>query len=306
MAAALTPMLNTTTATAATATTTTATATTTAATSAHSRRLRLFASVETVACFSAGCVSCAYKLVVEPSLASAPGANYYPNQRPEQCLRERWRAVAASGGKYPVSSSAFVGCGVYAGHSVASAHELGRGTIYGQSAPVDDGRNAGDGGAAAAAAARGGDVGGGSDAALSKKARKKKRKRERQEAASCRGASGSGARAGGLRVLTIGDGDLSFSLSLIRAMAQSKSGMGLVGSALVATTHLSRAELDAAYGADRMSQVGDEDYAATPSHCDTTNPPSHHPTNLYPTNPTPPIPPIPPTPPTSLPLGPPI
>ena len=60
-------------------------------------------------------------------------------------------------------------------------------------------------------------------------------------------------------MLTIGDGDLSFSLALMRAMAQSKSGpFDHVDSALVATTHLSRAELDAAYGADRMSEVSEQ------------------------------------------------
>ena len=49
----------------------------------------------------------------------------------------------------------------------------------------------------------------------------------------------------GMRVLTVGDGDLSFSLAVARMRVDR----------LVATTHLSRAELDAAYGSKKMASV---------------------------------------------------
>lgn len=52
-------------------------------------------------------------------------------------------------------------------------------------------------------------------------------------------------------MLTVGDGDLSFSLSLARGI------MGKQGS-LVATTHLTREELDAAYGAAKMRETVQE------------------------------------------------
>ena len=49
----------------------------------------------------------------------------------------------------------------------------------------------------------------------------------------------------GMRVLTVGDGDLSFSLAVARMRVDR----------LVATTHLSRAELDAAYGSKKMASI---------------------------------------------------
>jgi len=113
----------------------------------------LYAAQETAACFAAGCVCCAYKLVVQPTR----GRTYRPNKRPEECLREK------------------------------QAHycELPSGGVY----------------------------------------------RSLQA---------------GSRVLTVGDGDLSFSLSLAQAVPWLS---------LVATTHLSRGALEEAYGADRIEQV---------------------------------------------------
>lgn len=118
----------------------------------------LYVAEATAACFAAGCVCCAYKLVVQPT----GGRSYRPNKRPEECFREKQQLL--KGG---------------------SSFDLGRGGVY-RSLPT------------------------------------------------------------GARVLTVGDGDLSFSLALARAVPHL---------CLVATTHLSREELDAAYGADKIQTV---------------------------------------------------
>lgn len=97
----------------------------------------LYAHAETVCCFAAGCVCCAYRLVVQPPPKSMP------NKRPSECLRAGRRASAA---------------GLY---------------------------------------------------------------------------------VAGQRIATLGDGDLSFSLSLAR------SGLG---AKLIATTYLTRVQLHASYG----------------------------------------------------------
>jgi len=136
----------------------------------------LFCSAATACCFAAGCVCCAYKLVVEPtasalsafSTSSAAAAAYRPNRRPEQCLREA-NTTASGGG--------------------------------------DDARGRG------------------------------------SDKAAWSGAVGGlyGPLAGtGARVLTVGDGDLSFSVALAETVP---------GLRLVASTHLTRVELEAAYGA---------------------------------------------------------
>jgi len=148
---------------------------------------RLYACRETVACFAAGCVCCAYKLVVEPaprpstmetsssttSGSARPKERYRPNVRPEQCLREAHPSVARYGGGMLVGLQ-------------SQAH---------------------------------------------------------------------------LRVLTVGDGDLSYSLGIAKALDEehkSSSCSRRGGFTLVATTHLSRAELDDAYGkAETAARVAD-------------------------------------------------
>lgn len=112
-------------------------------------------------CFAKGCVCCAYKLIVEPTTtkrscsdSELDPAQYYPNKRPEQCLRETL---------------------------CVNSNE----SIY--------------------------------------------------------------TSLGEARLLTVGDGDLSFSL----ALANQLSGTPAL---LVATTHLSRSALDEAYGSAMMKE----------------------------------------------------
>ncbi|KAG8469964.1 hypothetical protein KFE25_006419 [Diacronema lutheri] len=62
-------------------------------------------------------------------------------------------------------------------------------------------------------------------------------------------ADGGGIYAGCARVLAVGDGDLSFSLALCRGLRS--------GAAVTATTHLSRTELDAAYGCAAVGAIID-------------------------------------------------
>lgn len=116
----------------------------------------LHAHRDTLVCAAAGCVVCAHRLVVKPSLASAPAARFRQNARPEECLRVR----LARDGAHADAGGIYGGCG---------------------------------------------------------------------------------------RVLTVGDGDLSFSLALAR-------GLGSAG-AVTATTHLTRGELDAAYGAPLVAST---------------------------------------------------
>ncbi len=52
----------------------------------------LFCCEETLLCMAAGCVQCAYKLVVQPTLPCTSGdshVSFKPNGRPEECLRAR-------------------------------------------------------------------------------------------------------------------------------------------------------------------------------------------------------------------------
>ena len=113
----------------------------------------LYAHLDTVCCFAAGCTCCAYRLVVQPPPSSAP------NRRPGECLRAARRAASpAAAAVRPAAAAAAATTGLY---------------------------------------------------------------------------------AAGLRIATLGDGDLSFSLALARAG---------FGASMYATTYLTRAQLHAAYG----------------------------------------------------------
>ena len=48
----------------------------------------LYCTEDTMVCLLAGCIPCAYKIVVQPSLLNNPGAAFRPNKRPEECLRQ--------------------------------------------------------------------------------------------------------------------------------------------------------------------------------------------------------------------------
>jgi 25S rRNA (uracil2634-N3)-methyltransferase len=119
----------------------------------------LYAHRDTLCCAAAGCVVCAYRLVVKPSLVAEPTARFRQNARPQECLRVRM----AQANLHTDSG------GIYGGHK---------------------------------------------------------------------------------HVLTVGDGDLSFSLALHSALARD-------GGAVTATTYLSRIELNAAYGETLMTQTID-------------------------------------------------
>ena len=54
----------------------------------------LFCYPDVMACTLSGCIPCAYKLVVQPSIKHEQGSRFRPNRRPEECIR--MRAAASS------------------------------------------------------------------------------------------------------------------------------------------------------------------------------------------------------------------
>jgi hypothetical protein len=207
----------------------------------------LYCTPDLLKCVVAGCVPCAYKMVVQPCLPHIDQSmKFRPNTRPEECLRMRFVALSTRTlqPRAPIACSLKIRTDPYLIHTHVGAHDRMHAAAERQVQ------------AKAICVGSNGGVRGGEDASSKRLA---------------------GIYWSGCKILTVGDGDLSFSLSLAQQLSWSRASLcqgSPTRGLLVATTHLTRAELDCAYGAESMAAtIGQlEDLGALVLHAvDATN-----------------------------------